>query len=282
MNYRELCCSGCGSQLEPGDDKFICRGCGAVTPLFEGIPVFGNAEEIEQWTRYHADPGGAKYIANGAYTAVAPTKSNSFYSRFISGAASNVLDVGGGDGNTTSDWAERHPAATVHVMDLSLHGLKKVQRRNLPNMAPICAPADRRFPFPDRFFDVVSTVFMIEHLAPDALDRFYKEAWRVLKPEGHLVVASDTAFYDKVLHPLERFLRNGRYVRNDPTHINLMSPRQCERGLIKHGFQLCERTIHWVAGRHKLARVAYRLLPASVSESLFSTMYIVISKKSEK
>jgi len=160
-------------------------------------------------------------------------------------------------------------------MDLSLHGLKKVLRRRLPNMTPVCAPVDRRFPFPDAYFDVISTVFMVEHLPPDALARFYREARRVLKPGGKLVVASDTRFYDAVLHPLERLIKTGKYVKNDPTHINLMTPKQCEAGISAGGFNLDQRVIHWVAGRHRIIRGLYRLLPAKFAEALFSTMFVI-------
>jgi len=149
-------------------------------------------------------------------------------------------------------------------------------------MMPIGAAADRRLPFPDKHFDVVITVFMIEHLPPDALDRFYSEAHRVLKPNGRLVVGSDNAIYDKVFHPIERLLRQGRLIRNDPTHINLMTPKQCETGIVRHGFQLKDRAIHWIAGRHAMARGIYKMLPASLAEALFSTMFVIVAEKQEK
>jgi ubiquinone/menaquinone biosynthesis C-methylase UbiE len=164
-------------------------------------------------------------------------------------------------------------------MDLSLHGLKKVQRRHLTNMLPVCAAADQKFPFPDNHFDVVSTVFMVEHLTPLSLSRFYAEAQRVLRPCGKLVVASDSAFYDNVVHPIERFVRQNRYIPNDPTHINLMNPRQCEAGIRAAGFIPDSRTIHWIAGRWALARFIYRILPQHFTEIAFSTMYIITARK---
>ena len=164
-------------------------------------------------------------------------------------------------------------------MDLSLHGLRKVKRRQLSNLVPICAPADTRFPFPDGYFDVVSTVFMIEHLSLSSLIQFYDEARRVLRPGGRLIVATDSPFYDAVVHPLERFVRNGRYIRNDPTHINLMSPSQCEFSIRDADFELVDRRIHWIAGRLSLARWFYTLLPQRVAEAIFSTMYVVIAIK---
>lgn len=189
--------------------------------------------------------------------------------------------MGGGDGNTTADWATKHLDGMVYLMDLSMHGLRKVQRRQLSNLLPICAPADSRFPFPDGYFDAVSTVFMIEHLSPSSLTRFYDEARRVLRPGGSLIVATDSPFYDAVVHPLERFIRNGRYTRNDPTHINLMSARQCEVSIRAADFELVDRTIHWVAGRLRAARWFYKLLPQGMAEALFSTMYVIVANKKE-
>jgi SAM-dependent methyltransferase len=272
-------CPLCVTPLTHSEQHLECPSCATHYPLCGGIPLFGNNDEVEQWTNYHTDPEKSRRVAGGAYLSEHPTVSNAYYSRFISDTALVVLDAGGGDGSTTSDFAERHPAATVYVMDLSLHGLVKVQHRNLPNMIPVCASADQRFPFPDEYFDVVSTVFMVEHMSPNALASFYREARRVLKPGGRLVIASDTRFYDAIIHPLERLIRNGKYIKNDPTHINLMTPSECEAGVSAEGFQLTERTIHWMAGRHDIARKLIQLLPTKFAEAVFSTMYVISARK---
>jgi len=279
MNHDDLACISCGSSLRIYDDRLECKGCSSQFPLLYEIPLFGNKLEIEQWTQYHIDPKNAELIAGGAYITEEPSKHNEYYSRYIPDQARIVLDAGGGDGNTTSHWAENHPEAKIYVMDLSLHGLKKVLRRELPNMFPICSAADQRFPFPSNYFDVVSTIFMVEHLTADALSRFYREAYRVLKPGGLLIVGSDTRFYDSIVHPVERFVRNGKYTKNDPTHINLMTPNECESGIRSEGYQLEGRSIHWVAGRHSLARALYKLLPRGFAEAAFSTMYVISARK---
>lgn len=147
-------------------------------------------------------------------------------------------------------------------------------------MKPICASADPRFPFPDAYFDVVSTIFMVEHLPADALKRFYNEARRVLKLGGKLIVACDSRFYDEVVHPFDRLIRTGKYVRNDPTHINLMTQSECEAGIASAKFKLDDRVIHWFAGRHAFMRGFLRLLPKRFAEASFSTMYIVTGMKS--
>ncbi len=279
MKSNSLHCITCGAPLETTLHQLNCTVCNAAFPLQSGIPIFGNADEVAEWTSYHTELGKTGEVAGGNYLSEQPSNENSFYSRFLPDNAREVLDAGGGDGNTTAEWAARHPHATVKVMDLSIHGLKKVLKRNIPNMHPICAPADRRFPFDAASFDTISTVFLVEHMVPDALNRFLAEAFRCLKPGGKLVVASDTAFYDAVLHPLERLIKTGKYIANDPTHINLMTPGQCEAIVAQHGFQLSGRTIHWIAGRHKLAQYFYRLIPNRLAEALFSTMYVIEAQK---
>jgi SAM-dependent methyltransferase len=164
-------------------------------------------------------------------------------------------------------------------MDLSFYALVKASRRRLRNMIPVCAPVDRRFPFPDNHFDAVISVFMVEHLRPESLSVFYREAHRVLRLGGRLIVASDGAFYDAHIHPLERLIRHGRYIASEPTHTNLMTPRQCEAGIQAAGFRLARRTIHWVAGRHAAMRILYRLLPAGLAERFLATMYIIEAEK---
>lgn len=63
-------------------------------------------------------------MAGGAYISEVPSPNNSYYSCFMPDEAKKILDAGGGDGNTTSAWAEHHPDAKIYVKDLSLHSLK--------------------------------------------------------------------------------------------------------------------------------------------------------------
>lgn len=272
-------CIQCGGALTSESNRLSCSTCQTDYPLIDGIPIFGHHEDIEKWTRYHTDPDNARRVASSAYIEEIPAPPATYYTRFLPAMPCQVLDAGGGDGNATADWAKIYPAGKVYVMDRSLHGLRKVLRRNLNNMIPVCASANRRFPFADAYFDVVITVFMVEHLTPSQLDRFLQESWRVLKPGGSLVVASDTAFYDRWVHPIERMIRTGRYVSNDPTHINLMHPRQLEAVIEHQGFTLKTRAIHLIAGRHGLARGIYKLLPAPIVERYFSMMFVISAKK---
>ncbi len=92
-------------------------------------------------------------------------------------------------------------------------------------------------------------------------------------------MASDTRFYDTTIHPFERLFKNGKFTKNDPTHINLMTPSECEAGILAEGFHLSARTIHWIAGRHPIVKAFYGMLPDWFAEAMFSTMYVITAKK---
>jgi SAM-dependent methyltransferase len=47
--------------------------------------------------------------------------------------------------------------------------------------------AEYRFPYPDRFFDVVFAASVFTHLLPETAARYLQEAARVLRPGGHCV-----------------------------------------------------------------------------------------------
>jgi SAM-dependent methyltransferase len=275
---KEFFCPACKEKtLEEKPERMECPGCESHFPIVDGIPVFEGYNSIGKWTEYHTN--GSDRISEGRYASEQPSAPTEYYSQFIPDGAVRVLDVGGGDGNTTADWAQRHPEATVYVADLSLHGLRKIERRGIRNMIPVCTSADVRFPFPDGFFDVVSTVFMIEHLADEALSRFYAEARRLLRFSGTLVVATDTRFYDSIVHPLERLLRKGKYVPNDPTHINLTWPERAKRQIEASGFRVEGKRVHMIAGRHVLAQKMYGMLPRGFAEKYLSTMFILSARK---
>jgi 23S rRNA (guanine745-N1)-methyltransferase len=89
-----------------------------------------------------------------------------------------VLDVGCGDGRLLGELARARPI-DVHGVDISVAAVELAVRR-LPNAAWIVANADRRLPWTDASFDVVTSV---------AARRNGREFARVLRPGGIAVVA---------------------------------------------------------------------------------------------
>lgn len=64
-----------------------------------------------------------------------------------------------------------------------------------------------KLPFPDNYFDLLTTIEVLEHLNPSSTDHLLKEIKRVLKPNGYICVILPTKNEEK----------------GDATHINLQS-----------------------------------------------------------
>lgn len=93
-----------------------------------------------------------------------------------------VLDVGSGSGDFGDVLIKKH-GSIVHGIDLNEVG---VNRAREVGMDAKLADLDQKWPYPDKFFDVVSGAEIIEHvLDPDHL---VLEAHRTLKDDGYLII----------------------------------------------------------------------------------------------
>jgi len=101
-----------------------------------------------------------------------------------------LLDVAGGTGDIAFRFLKRAPGAEAVVLDMTESMLVEGERRS--EAAQLAGKLDwvvgdaMALPFPDRSFDVNTISFGIRNVTriPDAL----KEAFRVLKPGGRLMV----------------------------------------------------------------------------------------------
>lgn len=132
-------------------------------------------------------------------------------------APRRVLEVGAGEGEISSRVRDRYPAATVVSIDLHdpALGAEWRERQVLGAFADV-----RRLPFPDRTFDLVLGIEMLEH---------------VPEPERALVeirrVADESLVLSVPREPIWRVanMARGRYVRqlgNTPGHLNHWSTKQ--------------------------------------------------------
>lgn len=97
-----------------------------------------------------------------------------------------ILDVGSGDGELLQPYVSGHE---VHGIDVSATAVSQAMKRGVRAQV---ADAQHRFPFDDKYFDVVLALDILEHLQ----DPFYAltEAWRVTKPDGCLIAALPNHF----------------------------------------------------------------------------------------
>lgn len=102
-----------------------------------------------------------------------------------------VLDLGCGPGHLIEQLL-RTKAETIHGMDFSASSIERVSQRfaGHPKFGlAVCAEA---FPsiFPDDSMDMIICVEVVEHLNDDQLLSLLGEAYRLLRPQGKLVITT--------------------------------------------------------------------------------------------
>jgi len=64
--------------------------------------------------------------------------------------------------------------------------------------------SDPGLPFEDSYFDLVTMLAVVEHLAPNSLVTLFQEVHRVLRPGGRLIITTPAAWSDGLLHRMAR------------------------------------------------------------------------------
>lgn len=105
-----------------------------------------------------------------------------------------ILDVACGSGELSIKVAER--GCEVHGIDLSeyaINSAKRLAERERVSMCEFEVGSAEDLPYPDRYFDKVVCSSSLEHFKDDI--KTLKEMHRVLKPNGSVVLSTDSFNY---------------------------------------------------------------------------------------
>jgi len=196
----------------------------------------------QDWDSYWRD---AQTMANRLYSVIA-----SFYRRtFITprlrrllcatfDQGSRLLHAGCGGGEVDRGLHER---MRVTALDISPEALALYQQHN-PSATNIRHGNILALPFADEAFDGYYSLGVVEHFTDAELERLFGEAFRVLRPNGRMVLfwphAKATSVM--VLGAAHRLLnRGGRRTRLHPREVSLLTSRtMAEHCLARSGFRV--------------------------------------------
>ena len=99
-----------------------------------------------------------------------------------------LLDLGCDEGTWTLELAKKIGTKQIYGIEI-VEERAKIARKKQINVK--IANLNKKFPFEDNYFDVIHANQVIEHV-PN-IDHFVSEIYRVLKPQGYVIVSTENA-----------------------------------------------------------------------------------------
>lgn len=149
-----------------------------------------------------------------------------------------VLDCGSGPGRLLGLMEEWFPQTTLYGLDIDYTVISKARQAS-PGINYLVASAET-LPFPEKTVDILVTLHMVEHL-PEP-EHFFREASRVLRPEGILALATPNP------QGIGARIMKDKWSGWCLEHVSLNSPETWERMLTKHGFSVLEHGTTGLSG----------------------------------
>lgn len=139
-----------------------------------------------------------------------------------------VLDVGCGTGRLVKFLNEKgFNAVGCDISDLAVKQAKKINKKN-----DIIKASATNLPFKNHSFDLVVSIFLIEHLTGGETEKFLGETIRILKPHGFIFLITPN-----FASPARYLLGKKWFAYSDPTHKNFFTPKSLSQLLKKKGFR---------------------------------------------
>ena len=150
----------------------------------------------------------------------------------ISVGGNRLLDIGCADGTTTKQIKKILPLTTITGIDLYKKAIDHAKRK--AGKIRFIHGDVHKLPFDDNSFEIVTAIETIEHL--DNPNRALTEIYRVLKPNGYLIIGQDT---DSLLFRVVWFVwtkwKGSVWVKS---HISCMKPNDLMKLLRRTGFKI--------------------------------------------
>jgi len=135
--------------------------------------------------------------------------------------------------------------------DVSLYAVNKA-RKTCPDAHLFVLNAEDKLPFGDGFFEVITALELIEHLKTP--EKFLKEAYRVLKPNGLLFITTPniaSLFYTRTVRRVYKSLGYSTPF-DDETHVSYFDSKLITETLKRHKFSKVKIKYSWNSRRISL------------------------------
>ncbi len=138
-----------------------------------------------------------------------------------------IIDLGCGEGITLGKIVKAHPNSQVYGIDVLEENIEICKNYDLPVKKGECDNID----LPDNSVDAVVFMEVIEHLEDPTAT--INEIYRILKPEGKLILVYPNDVFFKIARILTLRFREAAY---DPGHVKQWTPNEMRQFLGKKGF----------------------------------------------
>src|SRR3989304_9464802 len=166
--------------------------------------------------------------------------------------SARILDIGSDSGELITQRVQNVKKPEIYGIDLRKEAVNKSQKISI---RALVGNVENGLPFKSNFFDIVSANQIIEHLIN--LDFFLEEIYRVLKPQGYLILSTENlsswhnifalclgwqAFSQHVSssssigNPLS--IRHDTDYKSGTMHIKILTPRGLKELVKLHNFKI--------------------------------------------